>query len=120
MEKVSWVERKTNEVVLIMVDEKRELLNRIAKAKKRWIGHIVRGNGLSKEVIEGRIDGRRPKERKGIGMLSELKEDGHAKMKRRADNRDLTKLDAKKDLSADRTLEIMMIYIYIYIYIYSS
>ena len=37
MEKVSWVERKTNEDVLIMVDEKRELLDRITKTKKRWI-----------------------------------------------------------------------------------
>ena len=34
MEKVSWVERKTNEDVLIMVDEKRELLNRITKTKR--------------------------------------------------------------------------------------
>ena len=56
MEKVSWVERKTNDDVLIMVKEKRELLNRVTKTKKRWIGHIVRGNGLLKEVIEGRID----------------------------------------------------------------
>ena len=88
MEKVSWIERKTNEDVLIMVDEKRELLNRITKTKKRWIGHIVRGDGLLKEVIEGRIDGRRPSGRKRIGMLSELKEDGYAKMKRRADNRE--------------------------------
>ena len=88
MEKVSWVEQKTNEDVLIMVDEKRELLNRIIETKKRWIGHIVRGNGLLKEVIEGRIDGRRPKGRKRIGLLSELKEDGYANMKRRADNRE--------------------------------
>jgi len=59
MEKVSWVERKTNEEVLIMVEEKRELLDRITNTKKRWIGHIIRGNGLLKEVIEGRIDGKK-------------------------------------------------------------
>ena len=80
MEKVSWVERKTNEDVLIMVDEKRELLYRITKTKKSWIGHIVRGNGLLKEAIEGRIDGRRPTGRKRTGMISELKEDGSANM----------------------------------------
>ena len=88
MEKVSWVERKTNEEVLIMVEEKRELLDRITNTKKRWIGHIIRGNGLLKEVIEGRIDGKRPKGRKRIGMLSGLKEDGYASMKRRTDNRE--------------------------------
>ena len=65
--KVSLVERKTNEDVLIMVDEKRELLNRI-KTKKRWIGHNVRGNGLLKVVIEGSIDGRRPRERERNGV----------------------------------------------------
>ena len=89
MQKVSWVERKTNEDVLIMVDEKRELLDRITKTKKRWIGHIVRGNDLLKEVIEGRIDGRRPRGRKRIGMISELKEDGQSNMKRRSDNREI-------------------------------
>ena len=89
MEKVSWVERKTNEDVLIMVAEKRELLDRITKTKKRWIGHIVRGNGLLNEVIEGRIDGRRPKRRKQIEMINELKEDGYANMKRKAENREI-------------------------------
>ena len=68
MEKVSWLERKTNDDVLIIVAEKRELLDRITKTTKRWIGHIVRGNGFLKEVIEGRIDGRRPKGRKQIGL----------------------------------------------------
>jgi len=34
MEKVSWVERKTNEEVLIMVEEKRELLDRITNTKE--------------------------------------------------------------------------------------
>ena len=61
----------------------------MTKTKKRWIGHIVRGNSLLKEVIEDRIDGRRPKGRKRVGMRSELKEDGYANMKRRADNREI-------------------------------
>ena len=69
--------------------KKRELFNRITKTKKRWIGHIVRGNGLLKEVIEGRTDGRRLEGRKRIGMLSKLKEDGYANMKRRADNTEI-------------------------------
>ena len=32
-EKVDWVDRKTNEEVLTMVDEKRELLDRIKRTK---------------------------------------------------------------------------------------
>ena len=35
MEKVSWVDRKTNEEILIMVNEKRELLNRITRTKEK-------------------------------------------------------------------------------------
>ena len=89
MEKVSLVERKTNEDVLIMVAEKSELMDRMTRTKKRRIGHIVLGNGLLKEVIEGRTDGRRPKGRKRIGMINELKEDGYANMKRTADNREI-------------------------------
>ena len=89
MEKVSWTERKINEEALTMMGERRQLIKRIIKTKKRWIGHVLRGNGLLKEVIEGRIDGRRPRGRKRLGMLSELKEDGYAKMKRRTENREL-------------------------------
>ena len=66
MEKVSWVEWKTSGEVLIMLKEKKELLDRITTTKKRWIGHNIRGNGLLKEVIEGTIDRRRPKEEKGL------------------------------------------------------
>ena len=54
MKTVSWVEWKRNGDVLMMVDEKGDLLNEITKTKKRWIGHIVRGNGLLKEIIEDR------------------------------------------------------------------
>ena len=35
MEEVSWVERKITEEALIMVDEKKELLDRIIRARKR-------------------------------------------------------------------------------------
>ena len=36
-----------------MVDEKQSLMDRIIISKKKWIGHIVRGDGLLKEVLEG-------------------------------------------------------------------
>ena len=52
MKNVCWEEWKTNENVLIMVDEKRAVLDRITNSKKRLIGHIVHGNGLSKELVE--------------------------------------------------------------------
>ena len=87
MEKISWKEKKTNENVLEMVGETRKLVDVILERKKNWIGHVLRGDGLLKEVMEGRMEGRRPKGRPRIGMLEELKEGSYANMKRRAENR---------------------------------
>ena len=42
---------------------------------------------MLEEVIEGRIEGKRPRGRKRIGMQEELKEGSFVEMKRRADNR---------------------------------
>ena len=49
----------TNEQVLEIVKEKRTLIDVIRSRKKKWIGHVLRGNGLLKEIIEGRIVGKR-------------------------------------------------------------
>ena len=42
MEKIRWSERRTNKEVLEMFDEKRSLMDRVIRSKKKWIGHIVR------------------------------------------------------------------------------
>ena len=55
MEKISYTERVTNEEVLRRVGEERQLLNLIRNRKKNWIEHILRGDGIVKEVIEGRM-----------------------------------------------------------------
>ncbi|PNF30548.1 hypothetical protein B7P43_G09945 [Cryptotermes secundus] len=59
MEKISWTDYVRNEEVLFRVSEQRNTLHEIRKRKANWIGHILRGNCLLKEVIEGR--GRRRK-----------------------------------------------------------
>ena len=61
MEKISYTERVTNEEVLRRVGEERQLLNLIRNRKKNWIGHILRGDGIVKEVIVLRKDGRKTK-----------------------------------------------------------
>ena len=55
MEKVSWEDRKTNEEVLTAVGEERRLIETVEKRKKNWIGHVVRGGGLLKLTLEGRM-----------------------------------------------------------------
>ena len=62
----------------------------IWRRKKNWIGHILRGASLPKEVIEGWMIGKRPRGRKRLGrpMLNEfLKEASYAELKRKTENR---------------------------------
>jgi hypothetical protein len=87
MEKVSWKEKKTNIEVLEIVGEKRILVDTIVQRKKNWIGHVLRGDGLLKEVMEGKLVGKRPRGRPRMGMLEELKEGSYCDMKHRAENR---------------------------------
>ena len=88
MERVSWSEKKTNEQVLREVKEERSLLENVVKRKKNWIGHIVRGEGLLKHVMEGRMEGKRGRGRPRLGMISDLKEGSYVNMKRRAEDRE--------------------------------
>jgi len=73
MERVSWKDRRTNEEILNMIGEKRSMVETIVKRKKNWIGHIIRGDGLLKDVIEGRMEGKPVRRRKRIGMIDDLK-----------------------------------------------
>jgi len=88
MEKVSWTEKKKNEEVLRDVGEERILMKTITKRKKNWIGHILRSEGLVKDVLEGRMEGKRPRGRKRIGMFDDIEEGSYVDMKRRAQNRE--------------------------------
>ena len=64
MEKISWKGRISNEVVLGRVGVERELITTLRNRKKSWIGHVLRGDGLLKEVIEGRMEGSKPRGRR--------------------------------------------------------
>ena len=70
-----------------MVEERRSLLQTILERKKKWIGHVLRGKGLLLEVMEGRMEGKRGRGRKRIGMLEDIMESSYAEMKRKAQDR---------------------------------
>ena len=55
--KISWTNHVRNEVVLIRVNEQRNILHEIRKWKANWIGHILRRNCLLQQVTEGKIKG---------------------------------------------------------------
>jgi len=51
------------------------LLESVTKRKENWIGHAVREDGLLKQVLEGRMEGKRPRGRPRFGMIDDLKEE---------------------------------------------
>src|SRR6218665_963525 len=55
MEKISWREHISNEV-LKLVEEERSLLTIIRTRQRNWMGHIMTGDSLQREIIEGRMD----------------------------------------------------------------
>ena len=64
------------------------MVETIVRRKKNWIGHIMRGDGLMKEVMEGKMVGKRGRGRKRIGMIDELMEnEQYGDLKRRAEDR---------------------------------
>jgi len=85
MENISWRDMKTNEEVLQLVQEKRSLTDLIWRRKKNWIGHILRGESLLREVIECQMIGKRSRERKRLGMLNDFMKEAsytYAELKR--------------------------------------
>src|SRR5215510_7102107 len=85
IEGISWKDHMKNEEVLSRVGERRTLIETIVRRKKNWIGHVLRGQGMLKKIIEGRMEGKRGRGRMRIGMLDLLQEEGgYAAMKRRA------------------------------------
>ena len=84
MVKVSWMDKRTNK--LSSMNEKRSLIKTIWDRKKNWIGHDVRGDGLMKLLLEGRMEGKRPRgKRPRMGMIDD---ETYGDMKRKAENRE--------------------------------
>ena len=57
--RVCWQERIKNEEVLSMVGQKRCLVKTIRERKKNWIGHVLTGYRLLRDVLEGRMLGKK-------------------------------------------------------------
>jgi len=72
LEKVNWGDRISNEEVLTMVNESRCLIETIRQRKKNWVGHVLRGNGLLRDVLEGRLLGKARVGRRREKMLDDL------------------------------------------------
>ena len=75
MEKISYMDRITNEEVLRRVQENRSPISNVLKRKANWIGHILRRNGLLHDILEGKMEGGNASRlgRRRIQILDDLK-----------------------------------------------
>src|SRR6188508_1743159 len=81
LENISWEQKIRNEEVLTRVKESRCLITTIYRRQNNWIGHILRGDGWLRDVMEGRMIGKRPRGRPRTGTMDELMEGSYVKMK---------------------------------------
>jgi len=82
----------SNEEVFSLVQEQRSLIQVIKQRQANWIGHILRHDCLLKTVLEGMMEGKRPKgkpRRKMLDLLMEQKEKkiSYEELKRGAQSR---------------------------------
>lgn len=84
---ISWRDKVTNEEVLRRVSQERQLMKEITRRKKNWIGHILRRNGLMKDVLEGRMQGKRTVGRRRQQLLDDLAFNGYQELKAKAQDR---------------------------------
>ena len=74
MLRVSWTEHKTDEEVLRMVNTASSLLPTIKKRKCQYFGHVIRARSIQKLLPEGKIEGKRERERLRITWMKNIKE----------------------------------------------
>ena len=72
--KISWAQKVTNQEILNMIYEERNVISNIHQRKHNWIGHVLRHDGLLNRIMEGRIEGKRGRGRKRKQMIDDIME----------------------------------------------
>src|SRR6218665_3841325 len=90
-EKISWTEHNviSNEM-LKLVEEERSLLTIIRTRQRNWMRHIslMRGDSLQREIIKGRMEGKRGRGRPGQKLLDWVMSEEYSKLKEEAQHRE--------------------------------
>ncbi|GFO14085.1 endonuclease-reverse transcriptase [Plakobranchus ocellatus] len=65
-QRISWIEKKSNELVLKEAKLERSLIKTIRQRQLQFLGHICRHKGLEHLAITGKIEGKRSRGRQRI------------------------------------------------------
>jgi len=57
-----------------MVQKDRKILDAMWCRKQKWMGHVLRHDGLLRDVLEGRMLGKRTRDRRRIQIIDNLVE----------------------------------------------
>ena len=60
--------------MFVRVNEEKCLIKTIRQRQKNWIGHMLRGDGLLREVMEGRLNEKKRAGKPRKGMICDLKQ----------------------------------------------
>ena len=72
---VTWMEKRTNDSILTEINPKERLLVFIRRRKLNYFGHVARGSAgeLSKTILEGKVQGKRPRGRPRTTWFDNIK-----------------------------------------------
>ena len=74
MLKISWKEKRTNEYVLEKIGRNEVLMDKIKKRKTRYLGHLIRREGLLNVLLMGKIEGKKGRGRQRTVWLDNIKD----------------------------------------------
>jgi ribosomal protein L13 len=77
-----------NTEVLQRIEEERKLLKVIKERKRRWLGHVLRGDNVLRTAIEGMVEGKNRRGRRRYKMTDDIDSRVYEVMKRNAQDRE--------------------------------
>lgn len=88
MLKIRWIDRVTNGEVLERIGEEYGLWTSLRQRRVKLAGHVLRHEGTIKTIMEGYVEGKRPRRRPRLKYAQQIMEDVHCdtyqQMKRKA------------------------------------
>ncbi|GFR59213.1 UDP-glucuronosyltransferase 2A1-like [Elysia marginata] len=106
--KISWKDKKTNQEVCDHLGTKREIAKAIKTRKIKYFGHIKRLTSFLKDVLEGKIEGSRPRGRQRRQWVDEIAEwtgKGIRKCTVEAEDREKWRSVSSQPLEQERHIE---------------